>query len=162
MGRFQPFHLGHLHAIQYALASVDRLWVAIGSSNRTAQPQNPFSAAERRNMITSSVDDAIMRRIGIFEIPDLDDHQRWAQSISRSVPRFDVIFTNDETTAHIYRRREITVEPIPFADRQMLSGTEIRRRIYCNEHWQECVPDGTREVLFNIGAVARLKACNYK
>ena len=34
IGRFQPFHLGHLEALQFALSKVDKLWVGLGSSNK--------------------------------------------------------------------------------------------------------------------------------
>ena len=42
IGRFQPFHLGHLDALQFALSKVDKLWVGLGSSNLPPQKDNPF------------------------------------------------------------------------------------------------------------------------
>ena len=57
IGRFQPFHLGHLEALQFALSKVDKLWVGLGSSNKSAQKNDPFSAEERKDMILSSIDD---------------------------------------------------------------------------------------------------------
>ena len=44
IGRFQPFHLGHFEALQFALSKVDKLWVGLGSSNKPTQKNNPFSA----------------------------------------------------------------------------------------------------------------------
>ncbi len=35
IGRFQPFHLGHLEALQFALSKVDKLWIGLGSSNKS-------------------------------------------------------------------------------------------------------------------------------
>jgi Nicotinamide mononucleotide adenylyltransferase len=37
IGRFQPFHLGHLEALQFALSKVDKLWVGLGSSNKPTE-----------------------------------------------------------------------------------------------------------------------------
>ena len=34
IGRFQPFHLGHLEAVNFALSKVEQLYIGIGSSNR--------------------------------------------------------------------------------------------------------------------------------
>lgn len=48
VGRFQPFHLGHLEALQFALTKVDKLWVGLGSSNQPIQKNNPFSADQRK------------------------------------------------------------------------------------------------------------------
>ena len=157
IGRFQPFHLGHLHAVRYALSRADNVWIGIGSSNRSLEKHNPFSSAERREMIESSLDDGALQRVGIYEIPDLGDHKRWAENIRATVPRFDAVFTNDEVTRHIYSRRGITVLSIPFESRDSLSGTSIRERIANGGDWEDCVPDGTRGVLAKSGAGDRLK-----
>ncbi|MEK0351142.1 MAG: adenylyltransferase/cytidyltransferase family protein, partial [Nitrosopumilus sp.] len=93
IGRFQPFHLGHLEALQFALSKVDKLWVGLGSSNKPAQKNNPFSAEERRDMILSSIDDSIKERISIYFIPDLDNHVEWIEKIDTIVPKFDIVFS---------------------------------------------------------------------
>ena len=51
IGRFQPFHFGHLEAVNFALSNVDQLYIGIGSSNKSYQPRNPFTAKERNKMI---------------------------------------------------------------------------------------------------------------
>ena len=48
IGRFQPFHLGHLEALKFALSKVDNLWLGLGSSNKSIEKSNPFSAEERK------------------------------------------------------------------------------------------------------------------
>ena len=55
VGRFQPFHLGHVFAIQDALKSCEKLWLCIGSTNVQLNFKNPFSVSERREMIESSI-----------------------------------------------------------------------------------------------------------
>ena len=37
IGRFQPFHLGHLEALRFALSKVDKLWLGLGSSNKPTE-----------------------------------------------------------------------------------------------------------------------------
>ena len=61
IGRFQPFHLGHLEAIKFALAKVEHLHVGIGSSNKSHEERNPFTADERKKMILSSIDDEFQK-----------------------------------------------------------------------------------------------------
>ena len=65
IGRFQPFHLGHLQALQFALSRADCLWVGLGSSNKPVERDNPFTAQQRKEMILASVDDSIRDRISI-------------------------------------------------------------------------------------------------
>ena len=48
IGRFQPFHLGHLDAIKFALSKVDKIWLGIGSSNKTPGKENPIHCSRKR------------------------------------------------------------------------------------------------------------------
>lgn len=155
IGRFQPFHLGHLHAVGYALDMVDRLLLGIGSSNRSREPANPFTVDERRAMILDSLDAERLERLTVCHIPDVQNHIRWMGIIHDTLPPFDVIFTNDDTTARLYRREGVPVRGIPFLDRPSLSGTAIRKRMAAGEPWEDMVPAGTARVLHD--ALAGMK-----
>ena len=157
IGRFQPFHMGHLEALQFALSKVDKLWVGLGSSNKPSQKNNPFSAEERKNMILSSIDDEIKEKISIYFIPDLDNHVKWIEKIDTIVPKFDIVFSNDELTKHLYSKRDVPVTPIPFLKRDILSGTNIRELIISDQKWDDLVPEGTKNFLINTNAKERLK-----
>ena len=157
IGRFQPFHLGHLDAFRFALSKVDKLWIGIGSSNKPNEKNNPFSADERKEMILSSIDNSISNRIQIFFIPDLENHEKWIENIDLIVPDFNVIFSNDELTQSLYSKRGKKVIQVPFKDREILSGTNIRNKILSDQDWQTLVPDGTKTVLKKLGANNRLK-----
>ena len=157
IGRFQPFHLGHLDALKFALTKVEKLWIGIGSSNKPNEKNNPFSAEERKKMILSSIDDSILKKIQIFFIPDLDNHIRWIENIDSLVPEFDLVFTNDELTQSLYSKQGKKVISVPFTDRDNLSGTNIRKKILSDQDWQHLVPNGTKTVLEKIGANNRLK-----
>ncbi len=157
IGRFQPFHLGHLQALEFALSKVDKLWVGLGSSNRPVEKNNPFTAEQRKNMILSSIDDSMKERISIYSIPDFDNHIKWIEKIDTIVPKFDVIFSNDGLTKHLYSKRNIQVLSIPFLNRASLSGTNIRDLIVCDQKWDDLVPYGTRNFLKETGAKDHLK-----
>lgn len=157
IGRFQPFHLGHLDAFRFALSKVEKLWIGLGSSNKPNEKNNPFSADERKEMILSSIDQSISNKIQIFYIPDLDNHEKWIENIDSIVPDFDVVFTNDELTQSLYSKLGKKVIPVPFKDRENLSGTNIRNKILSDQDWKQLVPNGTKTVLEKIGANNRLK-----
>jgi len=157
IGRFQPFHLGHLDALRFALSKVDKLWIGLGSSNRPLQKNNPFSAEERKEMILSSIDESMKSRIQIYFIPDLENHIKWIELIDTLVPKFDTVFTNDELTRHLYSKRDVEVLPIPFVKRDILSGTNIRDMIISDQTWEDLVPEGTKIFLYKTSAKQRLK-----
>ena len=137
IGRFQPFHLGHLEALQFALSKVDKLWIGLGSSNKPVEKNNPFTAEQRKEMILSSIDDSMKEKISIYFIPDFDNHIKWMEKIDTIVPKFDIIFSNDDLTKHLYSKRDIQVLTIPFLNRESLSGTNIRDLIIHDQKWDD-------------------------
>ncbi|MDB4342239.1 nicotinamide-nucleotide adenylyltransferase [Nitrosopumilus sp.] len=157
IGRFQPFHLGHLEALQFALSKVDKLWLGLGSSNKPIEKNNPFSADERKEMILSSISDSLKNKITIYFIPDLDNHVKWIEKIDTIVPTFDIVFSNDPLTDHLYSKRSVQVMTIPFLKRDQLSGTRIRDLIKSDQKWDDFVPSGTKLILENLNAQSRLK-----
>ena len=157
IGRFQPFHLGHLEALQFALSKVDKLWLGLGSSNKPIEKNNPFSADERKEMILSSISDSLKNKITIYFIPDLDNHVKWIEKIDTIVPTFDIVFSNDPLTDHLYSKRSVQVMTIPFLKRDQLSGTRIRDLIKSDQKWDDLVPFGTKLILENLNAQSRLK-----
>ncbi len=157
IGRFQPFHLGHLAALRFALPKVDKLWLGLGSSNKPMEKNNPFSVDERKKMILSSIEDSIKNKISIFPIPDLDNHVKWIQNIDTIVPDYEIIFSNDPMTEHLYSKRKIQVTAIPFLKRDQLSGTRLRDLIKSDQKWDDLVPEGTKILLENLDAKNRLK-----
>ena len=157
IGRFQPFHLGHLEALKFALSKVDKLWLGLGSSNKPIEQNNPFSAEERKKMILSSIDDSMKNKITIYFIPDVDNHVKWIEKIDTIVPKFDIVFSNDPLTDHLYSKKTVQVISIPFLNRDTLSGTNIRNLIISDQEWENFVPEGTKNFLINHSAKAHLK-----
>jgi len=157
IGRFQPFHLGHLDAVLFGLAKTENLFICIGSSNKSNERKNPFSAEERREMIMLSIEPSITDKIKIFDIPDVGDHEKWTFEIDKTVPKYDVVFTNDEFTKTLFEKRKIRVISVVLKDREKFSGTNIRNLITEDKNWRDLVPQGTRNVLDSINAKERLK-----
>ena len=157
IGRFQPFHLGHLDAVLFGLSRIENLFICIGSSNKSNERRNPFSAEERREMIISSIEPSMADRLKIFDVPDVGDHEKWTFEIDKIVPKYDVIFTNDEFTKTLFEKREMNVIPVVLKDREKFSGTNVRALIADDKNSQDLVPHGTKKVLDKINAKERLK-----
>ena len=157
IGRFQPFHLGHVEAVNFALSKVEQLYIGIGSSNKSHQLRNPFTAQERKLMITSSLDHETLKKISIFDIPDLNDHSKWVNSIDEIIPNYDIVFSNDDFTHSLYEMKNKKIISVDLTSREDLSGTNIRKLIEIDENWHDLVPDGTKTVLLKINAKNRLE-----
>ena len=131
--------------------------MGLGSSNKPIEKNNPFSADERKKMILSSIDDAMKSKIVIYFIPDVDNHLKWIEQIDTIVPNFDIVFSNDPLTNHLYSKRTVQVVSIPFLKRDQLSGTRIRDLIKSDQKWDALVPSGTELILKNLDVANRLK-----
>ena len=82
VGRFQPFHNGHLHIVREALAQAERLLIVVGSAGAARRPDLvPFTAQERREMITASLTEAERRRVLFALVPDYSDLSVWTQAV---------------------------------------------------------------------------------
>ena len=156
IGRFQPFHKGHLAAVNFCLSKVENLWIGIGSSNKSNEKKNPFTADERKEMILSSLDSDILKRVKIYYIPDIGDHGKWTHHVDSIVPKYDVVFSNDDFTTSLYKKRGINVIEVPMLQRDKISGTNIREMIALENNWSELVPEGAKKLLLKINAKARL------
>ena len=64
IGRFQPFHLGHWQMLQLALEQSELVLIVCGSAYQPRSKRNPWTLAEREQMIRESLtDDEIVDRI---------------------------------------------------------------------------------------------------
>jgi nicotinamide-nucleotide adenylyltransferase len=160
IGRFQPFHLGHISAIKFAFSNVDELVIVIGSSQASYVPENPFTAGERLSMIKDSLnaDPKIdCKKTLIIPIPDTNVHPTWTHNVDMLVPRYDAVFTNDGFTAYLFIQRNIAVKEPILLNRNDLSGTEIRRRMVKNIKWAHLVTEQTLKIIERINGVERVK-----
>lgn len=73
IGRFQPFHNGHLHVITEAAKLADKVLVLIGSSNVARSPKNPWTYSERALMIRAACEGLSVITVSINDHPYNDD-----------------------------------------------------------------------------------------
>lgn len=160
MGRFQPFHLGHLAAVKYALKQVQYLYVVVGSAQRSHERDNPFTAGERITMIKSALDGNGVDPSKWMAIPivDADSHSLWVTSVESMVPKFDIVFTNDALTFLLFNEGGIEVKAVPYLDRSRYSATNVRDRILERKDWDSLVPPQVAKLVKRFGGVERVRA----
>jgi len=159
VGRYQPFHLGHLHAVKHILSKLPEAIIAIGSAQFSHTLHNPFTAGERVTMIRMALDEAGVDASKYFLIPirDLRIHDLWVPHLVSQTPRFEIVFSNEPVTSRLFRESGYRVEPIPFLDRETYSATEIRRRVVEGTSWEQLVPKSTAEYIKSIFGDDRLR-----
>lgn len=159
VGRFQPFHLGHLSGIKAALEQAEELVIVVGSAEYSHSDKNPFTAGERVEMVRTALKEANIDPATYVIIPirDVHIHATWVPFIVSQVPRFDIVFTNEPLTSRLFNERGYRVERIPFFDRTIYSATEIRQRILKGKNWESLVPKSVAELLVSFGGSERIR-----
>ncbi|MCL2134435.1 MAG: nicotinamide-nucleotide adenylyltransferase [Candidatus Bathyarchaeota archaeon] len=159
VGRFQPFHLGHLCAIEEVLTKIDELVIVIGSAQYSHNLKNPFTAGERLTMIRHALQETgtNTNKIWIVPVPDMHLHMLWVPAVEGYTPKFNTLYSNEPLTRRLFIEAGYTVENISFFNRQTYSSTLVREKMLKNENWTSLVPESVAEFINKIDGVNRLK-----
>jgi nicotinamide-nucleotide adenylyltransferase len=161
IGRFQPFHHGHLLLLQRLSTQYDEVIIGIGSSQYRDTRENPFSEEERKQMIVQSLDAEGIHKYRIVTIPDIHDPPRWVAHVCSIVSDFDVIIANNPFTRKLFSEKGYVVKGTRYFDRKRYSGKEIRRRITQGEPWQDLVPEAVINIINNVDGIMRIKSMSH-
>ena len=91
IGRFQPVHQGHIHAIGVAASQVQKLYILVGSANQCRSIKNPWTFEERKQMLHLK-----MHSAGIYnyEVVPLNDYRysdtQWMSDVRATIEHFDM------------------------------------------------------------------------
>lgn len=162
VGRFQPFHLGHLSMVKQILNSVDELVIVIGSAQYSHDLDNPFTAGERLVMIREALEEARIdcQRVWIVPVPDVHLHMMWVSALEGYTPKFDVVFSNEPLTRRLFREAGYKIKAIEFYDRKVFSSTRIRQNMLEGDSWKKLVPKSVADLIEKIDGIPRLRDLN--
>ncbi len=159
VGRFQPFHLGHLQLIQAILQEHRFVKIAVGSSQYSHTRDNPFTYLERKGMITQALLNAGVdsARYRVYPLPDLHNMTRWAAELFRVVGEFNIFYSNNEWIRQIMLGHGKKLgRPLKF-DFKRLNGTKIRQLIASKKSIENFVPESVIRYLHELGAHSRFE-----
>lgn len=146
IGRFQPFHKGHLYLLKKSLDQIDQLIIGIGTPDRIDK-DNPYSFEQRKKMLEKVIEQEKWKDkiITIIPIKDyLEDDQLWLRKTLKTVEkfaRFDFFVGNDPWTDGIFEKNGYKVLRFGFYKRYLLEGVKIRKLIREEKKWQDRIPD---------------------
>ncbi len=158
IGRFQPFHKGHLHAIRWIAARSKKIIVAVGSSQLSHQSQNPFTANERLQMLKIALSYAgLSGKCRLFAIKDIKENSKWMRHVEKRVPRFDRFYSNNPLALKLMKNGKVATCRIPFLRREDYQAQIIRKKMGKSERWASRVPTPVAVYLKKIKAEERVR-----
>ena len=92
LGRFQPFHKGHLHVVK-ELSNDYHIIIGIGSSEQCCKKKNPFSGKERKEMISKCLKNRKISNFSIKLIPDIGNNSKYVRHVESIVKKIDIVFS---------------------------------------------------------------------
>ena len=160
LGRFQPFHKGHLALTKQILSECDELLIIIGSAQFNFIDKDPFSAGERVLMIHEALKEARvdLSRCYIIPVANDENNARWLAYIRSMVPPFDVLYSGNDFVKYLARSQDssIVIEDPMFAEINEYNGTNIRRLMQEGKPWEHLVPPAVAKVIQQVGGIVRI------
>ncbi len=141
IGRFQPFHNGHVYLFEKAFDQCERIIIGVGSANRKNK-NNPWSAHERRLMLEKFINksgygDRVLKIVNLDDNPDDDI---WFENLFKKTGPFNVTLGNNEWNNEIIKRHGIDVIYTGLHNREELEGYKIRALMLSKKNWKNRVP----------------------
>ena len=157
IGRFQPFHKGHLKDIQKILNECEKVIIAIGSSQEHGTLNNPFPYNQRKTMIQLALEyeNIAKEKYKIIAVPDINNDKLWVKYVKTLCPKFDVIYTGNSLVKKLFLiEKDKVIDVKIFQD---INSTKIRKKILKEKKWKHLIPNAVRIYLDKINGEEIIK-----
>lgn len=171
IGRFQPFHSGHLSLLRKTLSKYEQVVVTLGSHNSLRTLTNPWTASEREEMIEGALSLVELRKLKFHWQEDRPGHnEQWSGEIKKSVesriwhfdetPKIHLAgYYKDETSYYLQFFKEWTLA-LESNALLNINATDIRRSFFSGQNdytWQSKVPISTYKLMKHFQATNLFK-----
>lgn len=134
LGRFQPFHKGHLFLVNEALKQVDSLLIVLGSSQESRTVKNPWTVDERIAMIRAACPEAPLTFVGMRDSEGVDETP-WFQAVEAAALRVAqgrpiILFGHTKDDSSYYLQGFPRWPYVELPDFKGLNATDIRQAYF--------------------------------
>lgn len=150
IGRFQPFHNGHLEVLRHAMNIADKVLLILGSAHSSRDIKNPFTYPERVLMISSCFGISSQLEQIQFE-PQRDyfyDEPQWRLEVTEKIKKYFKLTDSlalvgmykDESSSYLNNFPFLEFVPTPQATTH--DATTVRRSMFLNpscdkKNWED-------------------------
>ena len=156
LGRFQPFHLGHLNLIQTVLNDKKEPLICIGSAQYAHTKDNPFTVKERKNMIQLIMNE-LNCNYTIYEIPDINNYDKYVSHLEEFVPKFDTVYSGNKLVQRLFKNAGYKIVIPEMINREVWEGAAIRLAMMEGDEWEVAIPPQIVDMIRDLNVIERLK-----
>lgn len=158
IGRFQPFHLGHLEIIKKYYKKGFFIKIVIGSSQKAHQKEDPFTKEERIEMIKNTLKEHKIKNHSVIFVPDVPSDKEWIKLVKQKVGKIDVLFTGNPWVKKLFKNESVELHEYneKFDRIKGIKAENIRKNLV-NTKSKKGLPNAVYEQLKIIRAFDRLK-----
>lgn len=157
VGRFQPFHKGHLAMVEELAGRFDEVVLVVGSAQKSHTLDNPFTAGERIEMVRAATADAGVDNAVVVAVPDLHRNALWVHHVETYIPRVDVVVTHNPLPARLFSEAGYDVEQPAMTDRERFEGARVRQALLEDAGWEDLVPPAVARLVKEFDGTERLR-----
>ena len=148
VGRFQPFHKGHLHLIKESFQYIKTMIIGVGSAG-VVNGDNFLSYQQRKKILETVIkkegwSDKVSK---VVPLKDFNDDKLWLIHCLEVAGKIDVVIGNNEWTNGIFERAGYPVLRLGFYKRYLYEGVKIRGLLKSGKRWEDRMPRYIVELL---------------
>jgi nicotinamide-nucleotide adenylyltransferase len=159
VGRFQPFHRGHLSVIKDLLPKFDQVLVVVGSSDKFRTLENPFTVGERHAMVKATLEDLGVKsdKFKVVPLPDIDDDEKWVKHVVNTCPdEFVAVAITENPRVEKLFKKDKKKKIIKTKKKYAISATTVREEIAKGSDLEKYLPLPVIAFLQKIGAARKI------
>lgn len=160
IGRFQPFHFGHLDALKQVFAKEKYVIICIGSAEDDYVPDNPFTSSERYQIIEAVLQTNKIPhdRFTIIPVRNIKHYSLWTRHVENLLPPFGNVYSGSPIVRRLFNADGIH-KIVPVKINKPISATRIRQLMISGAEgeWEKFVPEEAVKLIKKWDGVGRLK-----
>lgn len=157
IGRFQPYHIGHLNVTKELHERFARVVVAIGSAQESHSRQNPFTAGERYEMIRNTLKTEGLSDVEVLPIHDTPTNAMWVAHMRAMLPRFHIVAGYNPLVNTLLEEAGYRIYAVDAKFRDTYSGLSVRSDMMQSDAWHHHVHPEVVKVIDACKGVDRLR-----
>lgn len=158
IGRFQPFHIGHMCLVNHAFKIANHVIIVIGSHNAPISMRNPWTTSQREECIRAAISESCFNQLTLIPLHDSAyNFTDWIMRVQQKITAVSgdgtvaiVGHYKDDTSYYLNYFPQWTLDKLP-TQADGISATDIRNAIFEDrfgdiEHY---LPDNVMTIIKN-------------